>query len=124
MEELTFQIPEGEALAGLNGIVLELELITLWVRSDPEAPIFGRYRVDIQLPNGDVKEAAAATLDIDLQSFQRVRSRVGIGALPYAGVGRYEFLVKRESGEDWEIVGQVPFDLRSLAESETQTSAG
>jgi hypothetical protein len=112
MEELTFQVAEGEALAGVGGIALELQLITVWTRTDPMQPALGRYRVDIELPNNEVKEAAAI-LDIDLRSFQRLRSRVGIGGIPYAGPGRYEFVVKLEANGEWDIQGRVPFDLNS-----------
>ena len=101
---------EAEALAGVAGLPLEMDLVTLWVRGDPKIPEYARSRLRVELPNGDV-EAVGETTDVDLREFQRLRARAHLGGIPLSGSGRYFFVVQIEREGEWQTAARVPMDV-------------
>lgn len=92
-----------------------LELMTLWVRSDLEAPERGRGRVRIIVPGAKV--ALAPEFDVDLTQFLRLRTRLRFPGLPVGDTGIYRFVVQGKAGDsEWSTMFELP--LRVLIQAQ------
>jgi hypothetical protein len=110
VEEIKYEPLQPEAMAGLEGLPVELEIVTMWMRSDAETPEFSRSRLSVELPNGD-REILSQPTPVNLREYRRLRSRVHVGAIPLRGSGRYHFLVELERAQEWAEVARLPLDI-------------
>jgi hypothetical protein len=92
-------------------IPIQLELVTLWVRSEPDRPTRGRGRVRVVAPGGT--QLAENEYEIDLTQFERIRNQGRIQGVPFSGPGRYLFVVslQQEDEQDWQDVARVPLQI-------------
>src|SRR6266496_2777341 len=68
-------IATGPPAAGTEGLIpLRVELVTLWMRAQPDQPGHGRGRVSFVRPSGTMTESIQE-FDIPLQTTQRMRHR-------------------------------------------------
>ena len=106
VEKITFVGPGGIGFAPT-----QLELVSLWSRSDFAAPERGRGRVTVMSQAG-VTLHPSTVFDIDLNTYLRVRSRLQIGGLPVIADARfYEFRIELEREGVWGEVGSIPLEL-------------
>lgn len=109
------EIVVPEQIVQKNIIKIAIELIELWVRSDPSEPEKGKSRVDMVSPSGEVIDSTNA--DIDLTTYQRIRLRGLYQGLPYKGDGVYKFIVYYNSeneGENWIQVAAIPLKISMI----------
>lgn len=93
---------------------MQMDLMTLWVRSEFGKPESGSYRLVLQPPEGK-KVTLADEVPIDLNNHPRSRNRVQMPVMLYRGPGVYYFLVSLRQTKGWKRVAKVPLDI-SLSE--------
>ena len=116
VESIQFGLDKPKDAPTPAGLPLELELVTLWIRSDRRVPEHSQYRVFVQLPDESEREAGESVI-IDLREFERLRARVRFDGIPFVGPGRYRFVVQLQEGEAWTTVARVPLDIEETAPS-------
>jgi len=88
----------------------ELELISLWARSDVGRPEVGHTRLRMLTPKDETTGVAEG--EIDLRGHRRLRFRLKLGTMALDGPGVYEFAIDlREGGGDWREVTRIPLDV-------------
>ncbi len=108
--EVVEQIRGGGALK--DGVALiQLELVTLWSRSDSTQPTQGRARVQLIAPDGK-EHPEVQVYNVDLTSSPRVRQRLRMGGIPIRGTGNYIYQVEVEKDSDWDVVARIPLDVK------------
>lgn len=92
-------------------IPAQFDLVTQWIRSEPEEPERVPGRVSLRLPDGD--QVGGSEFEIDLSEKLRHRNVISIGSLPLHGPGHYEFLIdyRPASGGDWQAAYQLPLQI-------------
>ena len=87
------------------------DVMSYWVRSDPDVPAKGKTRLSVVLPSGDV--FGSNELEIDLVAHTTMRNRIHFEALPIAEAGRHHFVVELqiEGKEEWQQVAAIPLML-------------
>ena len=97
--------PPGEA------IPLQAQMVTLWTRPSDQ-PTHGLTRAFWEPPNREPTQLGGDT-DIDLTTFERLRTVAQINGLPFFGAGRYYFRLEcREDGAtDWHVVAHIPLTI-------------
>lgn len=105
---------DGTAQHPSIGGVRKTVLISLWTRSNPDVPEKVPGRWSIRVPGGKRLEVTSG--DIDLTNSMRVRTMTHVEGLPFAGPGRYIWVLDVEkettSGRKrWVNVAKVPFEL-------------
>ncbi|MBW8876040.1 MAG: hypothetical protein JF614_13820 [Acidobacteria bacterium] len=121
IETVLIDVSPTEAAAvanpGEKGTAIELEatLFSFWVRSRPDVPEMGAYRVSLVAADGSLVlpvNEKEMTARIDLTEKQRVRTQIKMTVLPFRGVGRYTFQMEQGQGDgQWEVVARVPYEL-------------
>ena len=98
---------------------ISLEIMTLWARSDFDAPIKGRERVAVVSPSGVVN--GPFETNIDLSSAKRLRTRGKFDGL-LAEPGRHTFRVEfQNEGEiEWRQVAAVPIEVIFVSPEEAE----
>jgi len=96
--------PDFPALAPM-----EMELVSLWYRTDIEVAVRGQGRIALIGPDGHVV-GDPQTLQLDLTTFVRARTIAKLPGLPVTGAGVYRFQVELsvDGQEEWRIVARVP----------------
>ena len=98
---------------------IHLELVTLWIRDDTNAPVKGESRVSFVNPSGE--KHFAATPPVDLSEKERVRNLLRFDGIPVETSGRYYFLVEVRSNDKWIEAASVPLTVNfSSSRSEEQ----
>jgi len=102
-------IPEEAVKTQVIGI--NVELLTLWIRSDLSKPATGMSQVNLVAPNGEVIQSSESALD--LSRFERLRSRSLYQGLPYKGDGTYQFVVEYRPDDqtDWQQKASIPLKV-------------
>lgn len=114
IERLRFRGPAGEGL-----IPIQLELVTLWGRTELDRPARSRGRLRVVGPDGS-QLTDPVIYDIDLTKFVRLRSQNRMNAFPVRAGGKYMFHVELENEGQWEQVARVPLDVvREIVETES-----
>jgi hypothetical protein len=114
------QPASDDAIQGLGGLAIDLEIVNSWWRSDPIVPESGFQRVRLLFPDGDL-----ALLEeggpVDLGKFQRLRARLRLPGIPVKGPGRYWLCseYRATEAEDWKEFGRTPLDLEDRVERMT-----
>jgi hypothetical protein len=109
IEQLVVQLPPFPE--GAKGFIINypFELVTLWYRGDITKPIGGRARIRGISANDE--EFSVQEVDIDLKSKSRLRTRIRFLSIPVSSSGVYQFIVEKQSGDKWEEVARVPFQI-------------
>lgn len=117
LEEVEVGLVEAIPEDAENAVIpFNMNLVSLWIRSDPETPESVSTRYSIVSPKGDV----VLTWDhaVSLSEHMRARSFLRLAQFPFRGPGDYAFRVEmrdEESGQ-WNRVSEVPLRLKiSLA---------
>lgn len=103
---------------------IELDIMTLWARTDFDTPTQGRARVTFLSPSGLANDGPFE-FSIDLSKYNRHRSRGRFQTLHISESGRHTFLVElqNESGTEWRQVAAIPLEV-DFAPPETEQAAG
>lgn len=112
-DELTIsELPES--LPEDAGLMVNLQLVSLWRREHDEPPqkIWATFQV--VAPNGEVFPHQGKTLEGNLESSTRTRLIFGVQAIPFRGAGLYWFdvLVTDSSDGTSELVDRVPLEIK------------
>lgn len=102
------QVQKLSPTKGAAGVGLaQLEIVTLWGRSDPEVPTSGKARTSLISPTGEM--AFSFPYDVDLTNHKRTRQRGKMLGFPATTPGRYVFRVESQVAEDeWQTVAEIP----------------
>jgi len=100
--------PDGKLV-----IPLTFEIVSLWTRSVAEKPSRGTCRLEVYSPSDTVIHEQR--LEVDLTTYQRVRSRQRFNGLPFGGSGTYRFKITVLSDEHGEPiqVASIPLVVTS-----------
>ena len=92
-------------------IPIELEVVSLWTKTDPSLPHRGRARITLVSPAG--RALRTTELEIDMSTYERYRTRNRFQGLPVGPSGRHIFRVEvREDGSDvWRQVAAIPLQV-------------
>lgn len=117
IEELTLTPPPGMkagvAVETGSGVVpFNYEIASLWTREKSDKPELGRAKIMLIDPFG--KSKASNEVELDLRSYERLRTRQRFNGLPMSGVGQYTFLIQLqgENGKEWIDVARVPLQVK------------
>lgn len=90
---------------------IQLEVATLWARSDFDAPSQGCGRFTLLSPSGIV--APPFDFDVDLSKFKRTRTRLVYQGFPAREPGRHIFRVElqNEGETEWHQVAATPLEV-------------
>jgi hypothetical protein len=90
-----------------------VELVTLWLRSDPDVPETGQARASFISPEGQLLNPGTDEYTVRLEQFQRFRAMVKFEALPFTSNGTYWFKVQKldKENEQWIDVSSVPLEI-------------
>jgi len=93
-------------------IQFPMQLVTLWVRSQPDQPARSQARLTFLSPSGE--QLIEVDLPLDLTEHERLRTPAQIGALPAPEAGRYYFYLdlQIEGENDWKRVAAIPLTIR------------
>jgi hypothetical protein len=92
-------------------IPIEMELVSLWTKTDPSLPHRGQARVTLVSPTGH--PLRTTELEIDMSTYERYRTRNRFQGLPVSAPGRHIFRIEvREDGTDvWRQVAAIPLQV-------------
>ena len=108
---------QGEANTGERRLIpMDLEVVSLWSRSDYDVSAKGVQRLTLLSP--DEESLASGEQEIDLSKHRRFRNRARFRGLPMKGAGRYVFRVDQmtEGGVEWQHVTDIPLEVVFVAE--------
>ena len=90
------------------------DLVSMWVRSDMDAPEVQQGRTTLMAPSEEV--IRQETYEVNLQSIQRLRLTAKIQGLPFKGAGLYHFLVEKlqDDADVWLQVAKIPLYVTRL----------
>lgn len=114
LEQITIQ---GEANTEERTVIpMDLEVVSLWSRSDYNVPAKGVQRLTLLSPDGE--SLASGEQEIDLSKHRRFRNRARFRGLPMKGDGRYTFRVEQMTEEEaeWQHVTDIPLELVFVVE--------
>jgi hypothetical protein len=114
LEQITIQ---GEANTEERTVIpMDLEVVSLWSRSDYDVSAKGVQRLTLLSPDGE--NLASGEQQIDLSKHRRFRNRARFRGLPMKGAGRYIFRVEQmtEGEAEWQRVTDIPLELVFVAE--------
>ena len=98
-----------------------LEVVTLWIRADPNTPCRGQMRLTFRSPSNRV----IGTFDrpIDLSEHERLRSRIRFEGVAAEESGRHHFYVElqNEGESEWRQVAAVPLAIIFEPPEDVQT---
>ena len=121
-EQITVQGPPGKegeiervrkeaAEAGADALIpVNLQLLSWWIRSDPEKPERAEARLRM-LPPGKGAKLPPTPIPIDLSEKNSWRQRIVLGLLPFRGFGRYWFVIELRAGKSWRRMAKIPLNL-------------
>ena len=97
--------PKGDAPLVLP---IQFEIVSLWTRSEIDVPSKGEGRLIFTDPSDQV--IRNSTLDIDLTSFIRTRTRQKISGLPLSKAGVYSFKIefRNKAESEFQEVANLP----------------
>jgi hypothetical protein len=100
-------------------IPVQLEIVSLWSRSQSGEAEESRGRLTLLSPSG--LEAFTREFVVNLVEHDRMRTQLRLMGLPLFGTGRYTFTVEiQRANEQWEVVARIPLQLESIAQPRPQ----
>ena len=115
--QVTPQPPQEPLIppAAGQGVPIVFQLVTLWVRSNQDAPEQGRGRRRLVLPDGE--SIITSEHEVDLSKFLRLRHITQIATLPIRNEGIYKFVIEgKEGSSDWSNKFEVPLRVVFLTQ--------
>jgi hypothetical protein len=111
-EELTIQAIKDPAPENAS-ITLELQLVSLWARSELNRPETHWSTVTVRTPDGNGVLLFPPS-DLDLESHSRLRLILRIQSIPFNGEGIYWFVIGSAKSPEgpFEPVARVPLDIK------------
>ncbi len=115
LEQLTVVPPpskkESDEEKRYGVMPIKYEIVSLWARERTSDPALGRERIMMIDPIG--KRTKLSEIDVDLRSFERLRTRQRFAALPIGVDGKHVFSVqlKDERSQDWATVANIPLQI-------------
>jgi hypothetical protein len=100
----------GEGKVGAAPV--EIVLVSMWWRTDPEQPETALYRVYVVAPNGDViGKTEPQTLNLSIA--QKLRFRLRFQGVAFTENGRYWLrgYVQPEGSDEWREVARTPLEM-------------
>ena len=90
---------------------IQLDVMTLWAREDPEVPETGNSRLKFVSPAGKTLGTFEAV--VDLSSHERSRAKLTFQGLPLRNSGIYKFRIeqKSEGATRWRKVSEIPLSV-------------
>jgi len=91
---------------------IQMELWSLWVRSDYAKPEMAIARYRVITPAGE--ELSQMLVNVPLEEFPSAHTKLRISAFPFRGPGVYWWVVEtRSAGEsvEWGTVARIPVEL-------------
>ncbi|MEE8389820.1 MAG: hypothetical protein V3S14_03355, partial [Anaerolineae bacterium] len=101
---------------------IELDIMTLWARTDLDTPVRGHARVTFLSPSGLVSDGPLE-FDVDLSKHNRHRCRGRFQGLHISEPGRHAFLVElqqNEDGTEWHQVAAIPLEVNFVPPEEVE----
>lgn len=118
LEQINFSAPQDELVEGLS---YQLDIVSLWVRSDFDTPEEAESRVLFVSPQNE--ELARTESTIDLTEYKRLRAFGRFLGIPFRGDGVYKFVVEIQTHDKlWKSVATIPLEINHNSESQDQTS--
>lgn len=101
-------VPKGDV-----HIPIQMNLVSLWTRSDLNTPETFETRIHLEVPDRSAI-SAKKELTADLQNHVRIRTFIRFETFPYRGPGLYKFIVeyRSTSNDPWREVASIPLDVR------------
>ncbi len=102
------ELPNETALIPVN-----VELVSLWIRHDPDQAESGLARF-MWVPPNEPAHIVGGPFAVDLSGdFNRMRTRVRISGVPAREGGKHVIAVEfqQQGSENWEPVAKVPLDI-------------
>jgi len=99
-----------------QAIGMSIDLVSLWVRTDPQQSGKGRARITFNAPSGKVLHEI--NQDIDLSNHERLRSKGRFTPVPVPEDGVYCFRVEYSpiNVDEWVEVASVPLKVSFVPE--------
>jgi len=107
------QIFDANAAPGREGVIpFQIELVTLWSRTQPNEAGRARARISFVRPSGILRESIHE-YDIDLTQAPRHRHRQRYMGIPLREPGRHLFSVEQwnAAANDWVRVAAIPLEV-------------
>jgi hypothetical protein len=102
LEQLKILAPPAK-----GGILpIQLELVSFWVRENPEVAVIGNSRISFLSPSGKV--LASKEIPIGLNEKERIRNRLVYKGLPLEEPGTHIFRIEVQSDGEWIEVSSIP----------------
>lgn len=117
IEEINVK-PEGIFKQNIKGkeeeiIPFPFEFFTVWERSDDiNKELITNIKTSITCPNGEEKEYIEFPFSFELGK-KRMRLKIKTGGLPFTGYGTYIFNVFIEENKKFNLVNQIPIDIKA-----------
>ena len=107
--------PSPEKVVGFN-----LEMVSYWVRESPNVSEKAKGRVLFVSPSGLILKSI--DYEIDLSTYERLRSRSRIVNFPAPESGQYMFKVEfsSEKAKKWKQVASVPLQINFTGSEKTE----
>ncbi|MEA3344807.1 MAG: hypothetical protein U9Q78_00935 [Chloroflexota bacterium] len=95
----------------VEAIPIEMEVVSLWARSDLDVPTGGAERLTLVSPSGEVLFSGES--EIDLSAHRRFRNRARFRGLPIREEGRYVFRVESQADDEvgWHHAADIPLEV-------------
>lgn len=109
----TVELIEFETNEEINALPIELEIVSLWWRTNPEEPENGKGRTQIVYPPTN-ESLINIPYDIDLTKASRHRLLGKFVGIPFAGSGIYEIVIQilDETANIWQTVATLPLEIK------------
>jgi hypothetical protein len=112
IEKVTVNLPGPFPDAPPKPLVpFPVDLVSYWIRSDPDKPELAQCLVTLTAPDGDIVTTTEGP--VDLMEFVTLRAVVKSESLPLKSPGYFHFNVFVRATEvgDWMRVARVPFEV-------------
>jgi len=93
---------------------IEMQIVTLWARSDPTVPEQFEFRSILVLPDGTEVVPKEVPRAIDLNQHRRLRLFTRIRGLRFIGVGLYKMLIQwrePDKSDEWTTATTLPLEV-------------
>ena len=100
----------NEGAESIQLVPIQLELVSLWSRTDLDEPTRGEARMTLLAPDG-TQISPPVLYSVDLTEYARSRQITRVNGIPVRGAGKYTFQTEIRTNEDWELVSRIPLEV-------------
>ena len=96
-------------------VPIQLEIVTLWARSDPGRPERASARFSLHFPDGTQVEGSRS--EVNLMDWQRLRTVIQMQGFPVKGPGIHHIVIqsRQDDGSAWTEVAKIPIEIAIIA---------